>query len=1235
MNAVERLGSYITRGVYTVAGPFHPFGGAVDIIVVEQQDGTFKSTPWYVKFGKFQGVLKRREKLVTVSVNGVEAEFHMFLDHKGEAYFLKEVDQDDDDGAPSAPSSGEDTEDGKRRKKGGCQSEDLDSRQRSELDEDPMNPARTVINENNGKLLMRTNSRRSRILGLVFGRRSMKGERRDGSGVDRIDSLERAEIAADLLEVKWSTNFSDRTKEGTATNSSSLSSTSPLTNGRDDPGLAKDRRVGGNYDASALILKNSARESPSLPQDDSIVGKNSELDLPESLNSCSSLECSSVLSLPAEKETQGNDCVGIDKELAMSPPITESESSDEKEPKENGGNVLSTDGVSDVAREVNGDAPSSSNIAPRWNVAEEENCDVDFLELVTSGMKDPSSMLEDSSVGGMDDGMEFSVLQNSCLTLEGSFPLPKSAEKEEQENDCSGIRAEAQMSTMVIISKRLNSGAKESNEECTCVTSMAENSKKESESEDDSLSSSTLEPGVDDANTRTCNDEVIEQETVQKGWTDEVQLNAELLCETTELVNEPTLSRNLLIQVEEKRENYLKLKQDGKDRCCPLDEHEIVTEKKYKSSDFTLQSYGSDKMIDGNETENVLEYGSTHTGDMEVFQFDDISENENLVTNVAVDVDTLDRASPMETAKNSESQREHLDDVCSSPDQFDNAEVTENLSYHGANLAYPSYPPSLKDKTSTESISSGQGGHKADKNELEIDNDVTVLTSVASSLNSINGSLTASCSGHVAGCQLLEDELLTDISSFPNGKDNVPAWPSQDAAVDGEMMTYATNGTLEKTSELERMLHESSLSSELIFESTTEDDIQESSCGCYHMTPVEAMERSKPISILKPLKHEGDAEPFSKSLPVLRSGISDLESFGIHTLSHSLTSNYELLKMGILGKDFESPSDDRVASKVKMETEQSKPEGDTSVCETQSGSESQRPQVDNLVEISLCKHLLSEGMGIEAASKTFDAEKVSFEKFSALGPSILKNDRLVVRINGQYFPWDAAAPIVLGMVSFGHEKTLEPKGMIAVERIEKKLEKYPSSAIVPSGGSWRFWPFGFNKSKSLTATRSLPSDCLGDSGEKSLEKQLSAAEREDMNTRSTKKVRTIIPTSEQLASLNLKEGQNIVTFTFSTAMLGKQQVDARIYLWKWNTRIVISDVDGTITKSDVLGQFMPLVGKDWSHLGVAHLYSAIKENGYQMLFLSARAISQAYLTRQFLFNLKQEVLLDVKSEKMP
>ena len=95
MNVVGKFGTLITKGVYSVATPFHPFGGAVDVIVVQQQDGTFRSTPWYVRFGKFQGVLKGAEKIVRINVNGVEANFHMYLDNSGEAYFVKEVDEDD------------------------------------------------------------------------------------------------------------------------------------------------------------------------------------------------------------------------------------------------------------------------------------------------------------------------------------------------------------------------------------------------------------------------------------------------------------------------------------------------------------------------------------------------------------------------------------------------------------------------------------------------------------------------------------------------------------------------------------------------------------------------------------------------------------------------------------------------------------------------------------------------------------------------------------------------------------------------------------------------------------------------------------------------------------------------------------------------------------------------------------------------------------------------------------
>ena len=38
--------------------------GAIDVIVIEQEDGTFLSSPFHVRFGKL-GVLKAEEKIVS------------------------------------------------------------------------------------------------------------------------------------------------------------------------------------------------------------------------------------------------------------------------------------------------------------------------------------------------------------------------------------------------------------------------------------------------------------------------------------------------------------------------------------------------------------------------------------------------------------------------------------------------------------------------------------------------------------------------------------------------------------------------------------------------------------------------------------------------------------------------------------------------------------------------------------------------------------------------------------------------------------------------------------------------------------------------------------------------------------------------------------------------------------------------------------------------------------------
>ena len=65
--------------------------GAVDVVAVQHEDGTFKSTPFHVRFGKFK-VLRSKKKPVKIFVNNVEAPFKMKLGPEGAAYFVHETD---------------------------------------------------------------------------------------------------------------------------------------------------------------------------------------------------------------------------------------------------------------------------------------------------------------------------------------------------------------------------------------------------------------------------------------------------------------------------------------------------------------------------------------------------------------------------------------------------------------------------------------------------------------------------------------------------------------------------------------------------------------------------------------------------------------------------------------------------------------------------------------------------------------------------------------------------------------------------------------------------------------------------------------------------------------------------------------------------------------------------------------------------------------------------------------
>ncbi|KAJ8698808.1 lipin Ned1 [Pleurotus ostreatus] len=138
-------------------------------------------------------------------------------------------------------------------------------------------------------------------------------------------------------------------------------------------------------------------------------------------------------------------------------------------------------------------------------------------------------------------------------------------------------------------------------------------------------------------------------------------------------------------------------------------------------------------------------------------------------------------------------------------------------------------------------------------------------------------------------------------------------------------------------------------------------------------------------------------------------------------------------------------------------------------------------------------------------------------------------------------------------------------------------------------------------------------------------KNLALADSAITSSQSVKKrrkfVKTLRLTSDQLKSLELKPGPNSITFSLSST--GVVACTARIFVWDYTDLIVVSDIDGTITKSDGLGHVFAMIGRDWTHLGVAKLYTDICRNGYKIMYLTSRAIGQADATRGYLKGIKQ------------
>lgn len=97
MNYVGQLAETVfgtVKGLYRGLNPATLSGG-IDVLVVKQVDGSFRCSPFHVRFGKL-GVLRSREKVVDIEINGEPVDLHMKLGDSGEAFFVQELDSDEE-----------------------------------------------------------------------------------------------------------------------------------------------------------------------------------------------------------------------------------------------------------------------------------------------------------------------------------------------------------------------------------------------------------------------------------------------------------------------------------------------------------------------------------------------------------------------------------------------------------------------------------------------------------------------------------------------------------------------------------------------------------------------------------------------------------------------------------------------------------------------------------------------------------------------------------------------------------------------------------------------------------------------------------------------------------------------------------------------------------------------------------------------------------------------------------
>lgn len=224
------------------------------------------------------------------------------------------------------------------------------------------------------------------------------------------------------------------------------------------------------------------------------------------------------------------------------------------------------------------------------------------------------------------------------------------------------------------------------------------------------------------------------------------------------------------------------------------------------------------------------------------------------------------------------------------------------------------------------------------------------------------------------------------------------------------------------------------------------------------------------------------------------------------------------------------------------------------------------------VRVSLCGHLIQKQDPPEFITHTFEQHMIVFKKADGNFDELINDERIMFKIDDEIFDYSSGVSQLLSVFAFNDE-IAEPKPQVIQEETDDR--KYR------------------------------------------LQKKVSF---------SRKTVKSLKPPQDFFHGIKLFLGLNTMEYRFKGNFGKTYTSKCRLFFYPHSLqhRVIVSDIDGTITKSDVLGHLMPIISVDWAHDGIAELFNNLSKRGYHIIYLTARNIGMYKRTLKYLKSINQK-----------